>query len=239
MDGVNRDTVWTWNAIGKRAGAWRLDRRRAGGHARLPAQSPDRRAAAGARGRLSLLQQRPDHRPGRLVRPAGADREGRGGGGRRKLAAIRAAARAGARRRPRHDRLPEATGKKLGLVIDLDTCVGCQACATSCKEWNAGGYSAPLTDQDAHGARSARRLAQPRALLRGGRGRRRPHRAFPTLLPALRDAGLRHGLPDRRLLQARRGRHRAGQSRHLHRLQAVLLGVPLWRARIRLRRRHR
>jgi anaerobic selenocysteine-containing dehydrogenase len=24
MDGVNRDTVWTWNAIGKRAGAWNL-----------------------------------------------------------------------------------------------------------------------------------------------------------------------------------------------------------------------
>ena len=25
MDGVNPDTVWTWNAIGKRAGAWGLD----------------------------------------------------------------------------------------------------------------------------------------------------------------------------------------------------------------------
>ena len=48
--------------------------------------------------------------------------------------------------------LPQETGKKLGLVIDLDTCVGCHACATSCKEWNAAGYSAPLTDQDAHGA---------------------------------------------------------------------------------------
>src|SRR5262249_45838961 len=24
MEGVNRDTVWTWNAIGKRAGAWNL-----------------------------------------------------------------------------------------------------------------------------------------------------------------------------------------------------------------------
>jgi Fe-S-cluster-containing dehydrogenase component len=24
-------------------------------------------------------------------------------------------------------------GRKLGLVIDLDTCVGCQACVTSCK----------------------------------------------------------------------------------------------------------
>ncbi len=32
--------------------------------------------------------------------------------------------------------LPPPAAKKLGLVIDLDTCVGCQACATSCKEWN-------------------------------------------------------------------------------------------------------
>jgi sulfite dehydrogenase (quinone) subunit SoeB len=42
--------------------------------------------------------------------------------------------------------LPATTQKKLGLVIDLDTCVGCQACATSCKEWNTQGYSAPLSD---------------------------------------------------------------------------------------------
>ena len=48
--------------------------------------------------------------------------------------------------------LPDRTAKKLGLVIDLDTCVGCHACATSCKEWNTGGYSAPLTDQDPYGA---------------------------------------------------------------------------------------
>ena len=60
--------------------------------------------------------------------------------------------------------LPETTAKKLGLVIDLDTCVGCQACATSCKEWNAGGYSAPLTDQDAHG-RDPHGTWQPRPLL--------------------------------------------------------------------------
>lgn len=42
--------------------------------------------------------------------------------------------------------------KKLGLVIDLDICVGCHACAVSCKEWNTGGHSAPLTDQDPYGA---------------------------------------------------------------------------------------
>ena len=42
--------------------------------------------------------------------------------------------------------------KKLGLVIDLDTCVGCHACAVNCKEWNASGHSAPLTDSNAYQA---------------------------------------------------------------------------------------
>ncbi len=48
--------------------------------------------------------------------------------------------------------LPEKTDKKLGLVIDLDICVGCHACVTSCKEWNTGGYSAPLSDHDPYGS---------------------------------------------------------------------------------------
>jgi Fe-S-cluster-containing dehydrogenase component len=51
--------------------------------------------------------------------------------------------------------LPDTTRpgqKKLGLVIDLDICVGCQACAVSCKEWNTQGYSAPLIDDDPYGA---------------------------------------------------------------------------------------
>ena len=48
--------------------------------------------------------------------------------------------------------LPESTQRKLGLVIDLDICVGCHACAVSCKEWNTGGTGAPLADTDAYGA---------------------------------------------------------------------------------------
>ena len=36
---------------------------------------------------------------------------------------------------------------KLGLVIDLDTCVGCHACATACKQWNTSGTIGPLSDQ--------------------------------------------------------------------------------------------
>jgi Fe-S-cluster-containing dehydrogenase component len=48
--------------------------------------------------------------------------------------------------------LPPSTTKKLGLVIDLDICVGCHACAVACKEWNDGGDFGPLLDQDAYGA---------------------------------------------------------------------------------------
>ncbi len=45
--------------------------------------------------------------------------------------------------------LPDnASQRRLGLVIDLDICVGCHACAVNCKEWNTGGHSAPLTDFD-------------------------------------------------------------------------------------------
>lgn len=43
--------------------------------------------------------------------------------------------------------------RQLGLVIDLDTCVGCHACAVNCKEWNTGGHMAPLTDLNAYGAK--------------------------------------------------------------------------------------
>lgn len=48
--------------------------------------------------------------------------------------------------------LPQSTGKKLGLVIDLDICVGCHACVVNCKEWNTSGYGAPLADSDPYGS---------------------------------------------------------------------------------------
>jgi Fe-S-cluster-containing dehydrogenase component len=47
--------------------------------------------------------------------------------------------------------LPPPSKVKLGLVIDLDTCVGCHACAVGCKEWNAGGIAGPLTDSNPYG----------------------------------------------------------------------------------------
>jgi sulfite dehydrogenase (quinone) subunit SoeB len=48
--------------------------------------------------------------------------------------------------------LPAGTARKLGLVIDLDTCVGCQACVVACKGWNTQHYGAPLADLDPYGA---------------------------------------------------------------------------------------
>ena len=42
-------------------------------------------------------------------------------------------------------------GKKLGLVVDLDICVGCHACAVSCKAWNGAGGGVPPADSDPYG----------------------------------------------------------------------------------------
>lgn len=48
--------------------------------------------------------------------------------------------------------LPPPSKVKLGLVIDLDTCVGCHACVISCKGWNTENYGVPLSDEDPYGA---------------------------------------------------------------------------------------
>ena len=46
---------------------------------------------------------------------------------------------------------PETLAKQLALVIDLNVCVGCHACVTSCKQWNTSGAAGPLADVDAYG----------------------------------------------------------------------------------------
>ena len=46
----------------------------------------------------------------------------------------------------------ETLAKQLALVIDLNVCVGCQACVTSCKQWNTSGSAGPLADLNAYGA---------------------------------------------------------------------------------------
>ncbi|MEW5880726.1 MAG: sulfite dehydrogenase subunit SoeB [Pseudomonadota bacterium] len=41
---------------------------------------------------------------------------------------------------------------QLALVIDLNVCVGCHACVTSCKEWNTSGVAGPMADLNPYGA---------------------------------------------------------------------------------------
>lgn len=74
--------------------------------------------------------------------------------------------------------LPPPSKKKLGLVIDLDTCVGCHACAVSCKQWNAGA-AGPDVDPygDAPSGTWFNRVhsyeVAPQSLLPAGEGARR------------------------------------------------------------------
>ena len=37
---------------------------------------------------------------------------------------------------------------QLALVIDLNVCVGCHACVTSCKQWNTSGAAGPMFDEN-------------------------------------------------------------------------------------------
>ena len=120
---------------------------------------------------------------------------------------------------------------KLGLVIDLDTCVGCHACATACKEWNgASAISGPLSDYDPYGAEPSGVWFNRVRHYEVGEYPRREDDQLPDVVPALRGCGVRDRLPDRRLVQARR-RHRARRPGPVHGLQPVRVGVPVRRAR--------
>ena len=47
--------------------------------------------------------------------------------------------------------------KQLALVIDLEVCVGCHACVTSCKAWNTSGAAGPARST----SNAVRRAARP------------------------------------------------------------------------------
>ncbi|MBF0193359.1 MAG: 4Fe-4S dicluster domain-containing protein [Magnetococcales bacterium] len=47
--------------------------------------------------------------------------------------------------------MDKTSKKQLALVIDLNVCVGCHACVTSCKQWNTSGWAGPLTDVNPYG----------------------------------------------------------------------------------------
>ena len=165
MEGVEPSTVWTWNAVGKQAGAWGLAHDAPEATTgfllnHLIAEHLPRRADEGD---SSAHEFRSGHRPGRVVRRARPAREmrdaARPGPGRRSSRCRRC-------RRSRVASLGRALRRamKLGLLIDLDTCVGCHACATACKEWNgASAISGPLTDCDPYGSDPSGAVVQPRS----------------------------------------------------------------------------
>ena len=51
--------------------------------------------------------------------------------------------------------LPGTVERRLGLVIDLDICVGCHACAVACKSWNSTGAFTPLSDTTPYGSEAS------------------------------------------------------------------------------------
>ena len=234
-EAVEPGTVWTWNAIGKAAGAWHLepDANESQRGFLLNHLISEELPAAG--GGSAAVELRPDHRPGRLVRRARAHLHGRGrrAGARpgRSSSAMQAVpgmpARAEAARLDGRGRMQGGSAMtQLALVIDLNVCVGCHACVTSCKQWNTSGSAGPLADDRPLRRRPDRHLLQPRADLRGRRVPEHADGALPQELPALRRPALRAGVPHRRQLQARRGRHRAGRLRQVHRLQVLRWACP-------------
>ncbi|MBL6932657.1 MAG: 4Fe-4S dicluster domain-containing protein [Rhodospirillales bacterium] len=48
--------------------------------------------------------------------------------------------------------MSDPIAKQLALVIDLNVCVGCHACVTSCKEWNTSGWAGSMPDRNPYDA---------------------------------------------------------------------------------------
>ena len=99
---------------------------------------------------------------------------------------------------------------QLALVIDLNVCVGCHACVTSCKEWNTSGSAGPLCDENPYGADPTGTFFNRVQTFEVGTIPQHRDGPFPQILSALRRSALRAGLPDRRFLQTQAGWHRAG-----------------------------
>ena len=220
--------------------------RRAGSHQGflLNHLIPDRCRPA----RPALVQLRPGHRPGRLVRPARADRANAPTARTASPSRLsRCADPAGrhARSAPRDPRcatsasegramtrLPASSGRRSSAWSSTSTPASAARPASStARNGTPAAHSAPLSDRPLRRRRRRASGSTASTAIEAGGAATAARVHFPQVLPALRDAGLRHRLPDRRLLQARRGRHRAGQRGQLHRLRPVRLGLPLWRAR--------
>ncbi len=128
---------------------------------------------------------------------------------------------------------PHPGQKKLGLVIDLDICVGCHACATACKEWNTGGHMAPLPDFNPYGDDAwGVWFNRIHSFEEGeGDGARTVH--FPKSCLHCEEPACVTVCPTGASYKRAEDGIVLVNDDHLHRLQAVLLGLPLWRARVR------
>ena len=91
--------------------------------------------------------------------------------------------------------------KQLALVIDLNVCVGCHACVTSCKEWNTSGAAGFMSDDRPYGRDPTGTFFNRVQTFEVGEFPEYADGAFPQVLPALRGPALRAGLSDRRELQ--------------------------------------
>lgn len=63
------------------------------------------------------------------------------------------------------DRQPASAARRLGMVIDLDRCVGCQACSVSCKAEHGvrlGGFRAWVSERETGAYPKVRRAFLPR-----------------------------------------------------------------------------
>ena len=209
--------MWTWNAIGKAAGAWNLaadaNESRQGfllNHLiseELPARSMAHRAVSNSdpiTGQAGWYDVR--------VRVVKADDQASAA----QPAAVRAAAPrtrawpSGPAGWRRSGRTLRSTGEvrmskvQLALVIDLNVCVGCHACVTSCKEWNTSGAAGPLTDDNPYGADPNGTFFNRVQTFEVGEYPAHRDGALPEVLPALRRPALRAGVPDRRLATSAR-----------------------------------
>ncbi len=155
-EAVEPGTVWTWNAIGKAAGAWTPVPRRQRIAAGLPPQSSDCGGAARHRRHGAHLQFRPGNRPSGWydvrvrIYPAAADEPEQTSPQFPALVRVPGVA---PRRRGWLAYFAGGSERmtQLALVIDLNVCVGCHACVTSCKQWNTSGAAGPLADLNAYG----------------------------------------------------------------------------------------
>ena len=119
---------------------------------------------------------------------------------------------------------------QLALVIDLNVCVGCHACVTSCKEWNTSGWAGPVA------TRTPTAPVPPAPSSTGCRPSRSgdfPHTEtvhFPKSCLHCEEPPCVPVCPTGASYKRAGQRHRAGRLRQVHRLQVLLLGLPLRRA---------